>query len=740
MEPSATQNCLFCSRYLECNNTSKGMKFVCDDFTVEQVETPIHARPRKEIIKHTPKDDKGLTDSDDWSDDDSNLYRDRMREILEEQKTNPLPVDINVDDRDFPMAKNFLDFVTNPYISGLDGAVPYARQIQVGVHLFSEWCTRCTPKEFVIHDPFPTLEVPVNWTPDEFRDRIQMLELGVCPKCGTTKSQQELDGSLPTHTALNGIAGQRSGKSFVFALLASYLTHGMMKLQNPAIIYRQAPTTLFLGRVTATEKSQAIQTIWTPLREQMLASPWFQGYFDLLKYQEKKVGRSLINIKDTFFDIRGRNLLLSVVAPSMKTLRGGTSYFAGVDELGLFDSGENNKKVNDNADEVYRSLSNSMRTVRTGYSEMIKNGNFNYMISPFMGSISSPKDKNDKVMRLKEDAKLDKSLYCFHYPTWEFNPFQTRESLESEFITNYITAQRDFGAVPPNSAYPFITDIELLRPCIDSGIQNRWAIKRKEVTLPSGQSQLSGELVKRCPKDSNKRIMALDAGRSDNSYSLCLGYYDVPRGRPVIDGVLELIPRNGKILNLHLLYEDIIKPLIKEANVQLFAVDRWQSFQLVDMIIKDDRIEAKNFSVKYRDFATLKELVHAGGISFPEPEMPFEKTADTGLADYRDTFEGKPVAHLLNQFMTVQDTGNRVDKGNRKTDDTFRALTLLTHYLVHPSFREFCQGVSAPVENKRKNRELSIAIAGLSDSGGGSGGGGAGGSAPGIAVASRSAT
>lgn len=733
--PSVTKNCMYCVRYLACSNISKGMKFICDDFSVEDGGEE-QSRPAKEIIRHKPRNE-GASESADWSDDDRTLYQNRMRSILEEQKSNPLPIDINVDDRDFPLAKNFLDFVTNPFTAGLDGAVPYARQIQVGVQLFSEWCTHCTPDEYIIHNPFPCLEVPVHWTPEEFGERIQMLELGVCPKCGVTKTQQSKEGSLPIHTALNGIAGQRSGKSFVFALLASYLTHGMMKLQNPAIIYRQAPNTVFLGRVTATKKDQAIKTIWTPLREQILSSPWFQGYFELLKYHGKKMGKPLLNLKDTFFDIRGRNLHLSVVAPSMSALRGGTSYFSGVDELGLFDSSENNKKINNNADEVYRSLSNSMRTVRTGFNEMMANGNYNYMISPFMGSISSPKDKNDKVMRLKEDSKLDKSLYCFHYPTWEFNPTQPRESLESEFVTDYVTAMRDFGAVPPNSAYPYITDIELLRPCTDSTVSNRWAIKRREVTLPSGQSQLSGDLVIRHPKDGNKRIMALDAGRSDNSYSLCVGYYDVPRGRPVIDGVLELIPKNNKILNLHLLYEDIIKPLIKEANVQLFVVDRWQSFQLVDMIIKDDGINAINFSVKYNDFATLKELVHSGGISLPEPEMPLEKVADTGLADYRDMFDGKPVSHLLNQFMTVQDNGTRVDKGNRKTDDSLRALTLLVHYLVHPSFREYCQGVSAPVSTKPKTRELTIAVSGMSDSGS-SGSGRSGGSAPGIAVSSRS--
>lgn len=726
--------CIHCFNYLRCSDPSKGIDYKCADFTQDaplglgkyggSMEPIIYdSSYTRQKTKNGVKEDGTLPLPSTPA--QKRHYKAELEKYFAEQRNNPLPVDITLDDSAFKMAPNFVEFSTNPYYSG-QSLVPFAKQLQVGVNLFSEWCANCTSTEWVVNDPFPHLEVPIDWTPAQFRENIQLLDLGKCPKCGVGKSQQHKEGKVPIRNSLNGIAGQRSGKSQLFAMLACYLTHGMMKLQNPAAHFHQIPSTMLSGRVTALTKQQATSTIWTPLREMILSSPWFQGYFDLLREQERKTGRKMIHYMDTFFDIRGRNLFLSVVTPDMKTLRGGTAYFGGVDELGLFDADEGNKKTRDNADEVYRSISNSMRTLTTEYRNLIETGNFDYMLSPFLGSISSPIDKRDKMMRLKEDAKRDPYIYSFHYATWDFNPNQPRSAFDSDFDSDPIKANRDFGAMPPDSALPYITDINQLAPCLSEDTRNRWLIQPVEMKQESGQNHTTGRLIENEAKDGNKRILALDAGRVDNSYSICLGYYDTGVNKPVIDGVLELIPRDST-LNLHGLYKDVLQPLIKAANVTMLVVDRWQSFQLVDMVRADDGIGSENYSVKYRDFCVLKELVHSGGISLPMPEFNLKRIVDSGQKNYREAFYGRPVAHLLSQFVTVQDNGSTVTKGNRNTDDTFRALTLLVRYLVHPDYRQYCQGTLTKGKIKKEYPGVSIASYSGGFGGGGFGGGGVGG-------------
>lgn len=114
------------------------------------------------------------------------------------------------------------------------------------------------------------------------------------------------------------------------------------------------------------------------------------GYHDLLTDAGNRSGEELFKLNDTFYLNRARNLRIQPIGPDRKKLRGRTNFLAGVDELGLFDSADNSNKVKMNADEVYKSLSNGLRTLNTNWHRRIEKHKDNFLLPPLLGAISSP--------------------------------------------------------------------------------------------------------------------------------------------------------------------------------------------------------------------------------------------------------------------------------------------------------------------------------------------------------------
>lgn len=117
---------------------------------------------------------------------------------------NYLPPDLQIDDRHIPEAKNAYEFFYSPKF--IQNCMPpkglFVRQLEILTKLYGEYCPRCSDMEY-----FKNLKV--DDTESNFIQKICLLEYGVCPHCGATKSELYNCNELDVHTQEVGLAGQR---------------------------------------------------------------------------------------------------------------------------------------------------------------------------------------------------------------------------------------------------------------------------------------------------------------------------------------------------------------------------------------------------------------------------------------------------------------------------------------------------------------------------------------------------
>ena len=674
------KNCLTCSLYLTCENKKKSFSFVCSkysSFMKEKSKKDAKLKEKKNIKKANiiikmKKDKSGEFDFVNIAED-----------IIQYEKTSPLPRDLKIDDRDIPQAPNFFTFLTSPKYLNIE-PYPFAKQLEIGTRMFAEYCPKCSNPAYIDN-------VPVRHKPEKFLENVQLLKFGVCPKCKGTKAEFNAEGLLKVPCELAGMAGQRASKSQSFGMMAAYHVHSYLKNPSPQRTYNLLPMTDLHGQFTALTWQKAKDLLWDPIYGYLKNSRFFTDYYEVLDHYGAKYGEEIYQVKDTFARYRHRHLFLYPVGPDKNKLRGTTAFIGGIDEIGLFSVEENSTKVKMNGEEVYTSMRNSFRTLRSAYYKLLKKG-YNSLLPPFLGCISSPLNKKDMIVKLYERSLTSKYSTGFHYATWEMNPYITKKDLEQEFLDDPIKALRDFGAVPPNSSAPYIEDIDQVSSTINRKNKNSFKIATYTAKSSSGKDHTAGKVVFTNQPDANKRILAIDAGEKNNSFAFVTGYWDSQLERPVFDGIGEIQPKPLYPLNFTFLYEDILVPIIERMNVQLVVADRWQSTKILSDLVEECDIEAEQYSVKYSDFMTLKEDILNGKISIPKPEMESDKIEIAGNEAYPQGFSGKPISHFIFQLISVQDNQKVVTKGEGTTDDILRALVLAHSYLVDLDFRELLSG------------------------------------------------
>ena len=153
---------------------------------------------------------------------------------------------------------------------------------------------------------------------------------------------------------------------------------------------------------------------------------------------------------------------------------------------------------------------------------------------------------------------------------------------------------------------------------------------------------------------------------------------------------MEIIPeKNVCTLDYSAIATQIIYPLIEALNVQAVFADRWNSLKLLHDIEAKYGIVAEQYSIKYRDFTTIRSYMEAGAILVPRTETSVadrDSILKPDLTVYPRSFNGRPMDHFMLQAATVRDAGRDVVKGARLTDDTWRALCLMCTWLLDEKF------------------------------------------------------
>jgi len=601
--------------------------------------------------------------------------------------------DMKIDDRDLAHGGSYYDFAFN--IIGKDAHPPWMVQMWIGLMLFGEVCPRCSNKKWLDLDWFVE-HVPKDKPSVDIKEGLEVLHHGKCSKCKTFKWELIEKHGLNNYTELVNVLGQRSGKSSSAAGYAAYHTHRMLKFPRLADLTTamQRSTELTTTFVSLTY-DKAFAVLWTPYRNIINESSWFDQLHEMLDYYGNKYGTELYRKKDEFIKYFHRGLKMYPTNPKSQTLRGDTRIMALIDELGLFPLPSGNDEEDEtsdraNSDEAHKSLTNSLVTAQSIQIALLKEGK-NCPPALMLG-VSSPISVRDKVMRLLADSRTEegrKQILGVNLPTWKVNPAIDRDSpfIKMKYALNAEKAERDFGANPPRVHQTF------LKP----GSVPFTLFKGKNTHVLQHRHDEPGFVYGKLVKVYTPRypsVVTIDAGHTNNSFTLTAGHFDFAQQKTVISTVLECMAYDGRKIDFNRMYLEVILPVLRDVNAVALIADQWQSLDILSRARADmgkymengkekDRCLTKQYSPRRFDFDALTTMMENGSIILPYiPEKDYRQVAAGEYIEFK-TLREQPMKHLLLQMLTVVDGGHKKcpTKGPGFTDDIYRALVLQT--LIH---------------------------------------------------------
>jgi len=422
-------------------------------------------------------------------------------------------------------APNAIKWITEPNYLAIPSLYKHVRQYQLIRDYFQLRCPICnygsgdcwgkTPEEL-------KAEILLEWDPVQHQE--------VCPSCKLTRVELTQDGLLQSYETLIGVAGMRSGKSVMAGLIGTFMRHVLItmgitdrgRLHQVLDLLPSQPLELAFVATTAT---QAQQTIWVNFAEQCKASPWFKAYVKWITAKEKvqltQEGMRRWEYKELEDVIEDGYIMLNCVSLNSNSagLAGRTRVAFLIDELSRFGLGDSKM----GADEVWAVFDHSLKTVR-GAKKHLK------IHEPWLGSsiaISSPISIDDKTMALYRQSERMASMMGFKYATWEFNPFQKREDFDVDYDKDALTAERDFGANPPNAANPLILEVQRFWSSVDHTAEPTATFTKTYFKDKSALEYVGVELDKATFDRGRPLYIFGDAGASFDQFALvaCSAYW-----------------------------------------------------------------------------------------------------------------------------------------------------------------------------------------------------------------------
>lgn len=577
-----------------------------------------------------------------------------------------------VDETHLAIPPNFVEWITGRDFCN-STLLPW--QVEAGMHLFSDYCPTCSNPEYLTE----LFDEPLG----EIQDNVQFLKNGICQKCHKNRLELFTLGDqerYPQHPSIKaefiGALGQRSGKSKYVACAASYQINQWNRLPDPLGFYGLPTMEVVLGTFSALSAEQAEENLWMPFRGLVDAAPWFKKYHEFLKAEEKRLSIPLCDVKDTYLFYPHKRLLVSFTGSDDRKKRGRTRLFGAIDEIAFLNSeiGTSKKKVMD-ADKNYAALNNSLSTIRRKALMKMEAGSYDAPMA-IMYNVSSPYNVQDKIMRLTKNGQAQPMAVVIHRATWNSNPDYTEKACRAINPGLSLTEfERDFGAIPPYSDSPFISEVRIMerlcaphqplihaqREVFKDAMGDRFFFLRANV--------LRYDRLR-------PRLLALDNGYNQNGFAAVVFSYDFKNKKPILDFAVNLMPDQGAGLNIHFpqMFEQFITPLLKGLAIKHVFYDRWQSLDQIHRI-REMKIDAQAYSLSYeKDFLPFKQMLISGNLVLPPLEIPIQQVKDS--ADPTLLANGYPIANLIWQALTVREVGRKILKPLEGDDDLFRAFVL----------------------------------------------------------------
>lgn len=624
-------------------------------------------------------------------------------------QTNYLGRDTFIDDTEIPEAKNCIEFFhSEKFIGNMIPTKLFPKQAEIFIKLFSEYCPICTDMEYFASGEKGISEhISVNESFDIMFQKVQLLEYGICPKCGAKKSELYKKGLIDPHTELTLLLGQRAGKSASTSMGLGYEIHKFLKVPNLQKTYELLPGSPFTIPLVGMSFEKARQLLYNALYEYLTKGNWFKQYHEFLDQAASDQGLKdeLYAVKDTFTRYKHKNLLIAPFGPDKRKLRGNTSVSCAVDEIGWMLAG-NTDGIKFDADEIYAALNNSMMTAKEAYLTKLEQG-YDNLPAPINFNLSSPSSKKDKICRLYEASKHDRFMYGAHLATWEINPKLPFDGPTMKSLRNKNEREfwRDFGAVPPNSSNAFFSSFDIFEGTFSGS--NICKIKKQHHLLKGQELTYGSLIIPRTETQKPNRILAMDAGVVNNSFAFAIAHIKEEQDGtriPIFDALVEIIPEPESPLNYSKIFDEVIKPMIEQLNIKMVCTDRWQNIKILSDIDNDKKLkcQTKQYSVKYGDFLAFRQAVYDKQIRFPVPELNGNDIELAGNDSYPYGFENKPISHFIFQALTVVDLmGKSVGKGENTTDDIFRSAVLAYSIIMRDEYRKLFKGFINGVGSSR---------------------------------------
>lgn len=361
------------------------------------------------------------------------------------------------------------------------------------------------------------------------------------------------------------LAGRRSGKTTLTALISGYEVFRLFMLDNPQKHYKIAPNSEIQIINVAPKREQAIETIFGRTCELVRNSPWFMS--QRLEYV------------NTSLKFPEKNITIQPFGSNSQTGVGRTAKAFLADEVSYFTDTENGRSAKD----VYNELSKSTSTflpfnegVNVAISSVRFDGDF--LTSRYYQSQESPEGWENTLTIWK--------------PTWELNPDLTEEVLAAEKLKDPEEYARQYGAEPGLAVKSFFE--EALMKYIEDHM--------KDNNIFGEEGRFIRE-VKSAP-DAKFYIIATDPSAKNDTFGLSIGYV-THDNRIVIVGTTSFSAPKGQLIDTEKI-KHVIRPLLEKLYVKYYIFDIYMHSDLVSLV-QEYSVEAFQHTLARPDWLRFKD-------------------------------------------------------------------------------------------------------------------------------------
>lgn len=295
-----------------------------------------------------------------------------------------------------------------------------------------------------------------------------------------------------------------------------------------------------------------------------------------------------------------------------------------------FDLGESKRS----AAEVHAVLERSLRTIRSLKKTVVDDlfGRFIVIGSPYYTGEDADNLPVDPLLRLiKQGGEKQLGL---HLPTWEFNPYISREDLDDEYRRDYWSSERDYGANPRGGALAFFENQDVALSVIVPGQGigfNQVEEKRGDINFITG-------IISSFNIDKFAEY-TVHVDLSVKHDKLSMAFAKKEGDGAVVVGILVLVPTGGLSIWIDTPLE-ILLALKNDIKIKLVTFDQWNSVSAIQ------RLEVEGIPVRRRSIGD-NELEEYKKLSY----LGLVKVIDTG---------GNGVKELRREIKTVRRVDGKI--------------------------------------------------------------------------------